>query len=324
MMAVWKIAPALAAGNTVVLKPSDTTPVSTLLLAEIAAEFLPPGVLNVVCGDRDTGRAAGRRTRPRRWSRSPARPGPAWRSPPPPRPTSSAPTWSWAARRRWWSSTTPTSRRPPRRSRSAGYFNAGQDCTAATRVLAGPGVYDDFVAALAEQARGTKTGAPDDEDVLYGPLNNANQLARVSGFVDRLPDHATLRRGRRAGRRPRLLLLPDRRLRPAPGRRDHPGRGVRAGHHRAALHRRGRGGALGQRRRVRPGLLGLDPRPRPGDADDPPARLRLRLGQHATSRWSPRCRTAASSTPGYGKDLSDVRPGGLHPRSSTSCTTSRC
>ena len=71
-----------------------------------------------------------------------------------------------------------------------GYFNAGQDCTAATRVLAGPGIHDDFVAALTEQARGTKTGAPDDEDVLYGPLNNANQLARVTGFVDRLPDHA--------------------------------------------------------------------------------------------------------------------------------------
>ena len=63
----------------------------------------------------------------------------------------------------------------------AGYFNAGQDCTAATRVLAGPGVYDDFVAALAEQAKGTKTGMPDDEDVLFGPVNNADQLARVGG-----------------------------------------------------------------------------------------------------------------------------------------------
>jgi betaine-aldehyde dehydrogenase len=76
-----------------------------------------------------------------------------------------------------------------------GYFNAGQDCTAATRVLAGPGIYDDFVAALAEQARNTRTGAPDDEDVLYGPLNNANQLARVRGFVDRLPDHANVETG---------------------------------------------------------------------------------------------------------------------------------
>src|SRR5271154_3637771 len=57
MMAVWKFAPALAAGNAIVLKPSDTTPVSTLLLAEIAAGILPPGVFNVICGDRDTGRA---------------------------------------------------------------------------------------------------------------------------------------------------------------------------------------------------------------------------------------------------------------------------
>jgi betaine-aldehyde dehydrogenase len=77
----------------------------------------------------------------------------------------------------------------------AGYFNAGQDCTAATRVLAAPGVYTDFVAALAEQARGTRTGPPSDEDVLYGPLNNANQFARVTGFLDRLPDHAILEAG---------------------------------------------------------------------------------------------------------------------------------
>jgi betaine-aldehyde dehydrogenase len=74
----------------------------------------------------------------------------------------------------------------------AGYFNAGQDCTAATRVLAGPRVHDDFVAALEEQARNTRTGPPDDGEVLYGPLNNANQLERVSGFVDRAPDHASV------------------------------------------------------------------------------------------------------------------------------------
>jgi betaine-aldehyde dehydrogenase len=73
----------------------------------------------------------------------------------------------------------------------AGYFNAGQDCTAATRVLAGPGVHGDFVAALTEQARNTKTGQPD-EDVLYGALNNQNQLDRVSGMVSRLPDHASI------------------------------------------------------------------------------------------------------------------------------------
>lgn len=78
---------------------------------------------------------------------------------------------------------------------AAGYFNAGQDCTAATRVLAGPGIHADFVAALTEQARNTKTGRPDDEDIVYGPLNNVDQLARVSGMVDRLPDHATLHTG---------------------------------------------------------------------------------------------------------------------------------
>ena len=77
----------------------------------------------------------------------------------------------------------------------AGYFNAGQDCTAATRVLAGPGVYDDFVAALAEQAKNTRTGLPDDTDVLFGPLNNATQLAHVSGMVERLPDHASVAAG---------------------------------------------------------------------------------------------------------------------------------
>ena len=74
----------------------------------------------------------------------------------------------------------------------AGYFNAGQDCTAATRVIASPGIYRDLVAALAEQAQGIRTGAPDDEDVLYGPVNNANQLAHVSGLVDRAPSHANV------------------------------------------------------------------------------------------------------------------------------------
>jgi betaine-aldehyde dehydrogenase len=77
----------------------------------------------------------------------------------------------------------------------AGYFNAGQDCTAATRVLAAPGVYDDLVAALAEQARGTVTGPPTNTDALFGPLNNANQLLRVGGFLDRLPDHAIVAAG---------------------------------------------------------------------------------------------------------------------------------
>jgi betaine-aldehyde dehydrogenase len=191
MMAVWKFAPALAAGNTVVLKPSDTTPVTTLLLAEIAAEFLPPGVLNVVCGDRDTGRALVSH----------------------PTPQFVSITGSTRAGREVALAAAPDLKRThlelggkapviifddadiaaaAEAIAIAGYFNAGQDCTAATRVLAAPGVHDEFVAALAEQARGIRTGAPDDEDVLYGPLNNPNQLDRVSGFITRLPDHAEL------------------------------------------------------------------------------------------------------------------------------------
>ena len=78
----------------------------------------------------------------------------------------------------------------------AGYFNAGQDCTAATRVLAAPGIHDDFVAALSDYARSSApVGLPDDEDALFGPVNNANQLARVSGFIENLPSHATVSAG---------------------------------------------------------------------------------------------------------------------------------
>jgi betaine-aldehyde dehydrogenase len=189
MMAIWKIAPALAAGNTVVLKPSDTTPASTTLLAELAQEFLPPGVLNVVCGDRDTGRSLVEHPVPQLVSI----------------------TGSVRAGMEVAGSAAASLKRAhlelggkapvivfddadvdaaAEGIAAAGYFNAGQDCTAATRVLAGPGVHGDFVAALTEQARNTRTGAPDDADVLYGALNNQNQLARVAGMVERLPGHA--------------------------------------------------------------------------------------------------------------------------------------
>jgi betaine-aldehyde dehydrogenase len=90
----------------------------------------------------------------------------------------------------------------------AGYFNAGQDCTAATRVLAQPGIHDDFVAALAEQANGIKVGMPDDPDILFGPVNNANQLARVTGFVERAPDHAQIVTGGAPIERPGFFYAP--------------------------------------------------------------------------------------------------------------------
>ena len=201
MMAVWKFAPALAAGNCVVLKPSDTTPVSSTLMAEIAAEFFPPGVFNVICGDRDTGRAVVSHPTPSMVSITGS--------------TRAGYEVAAAAAKDLKRAHLELGGKAPvivfddadiesaaENIAIAGYFNAGQDCTAATRVLAGPRVAEDFAAALAEQARGIKTGAPDEEDILYGPLNNANQLERVGGIVGALPDHArVLAGGHRKGER---------------------------------------------------------------------------------------------------------------------------
>lgn len=194
MMAVWKFAPAIAAGNTVVLKPSDTTPATTTLLAEIAAEFLPPGVFNVICGDRDTGRAMVSHEVPAMVSiTGSVRAGME---------VAEAAASGLKRVHLELGGKAPVVvfddadlEAAAEGIAIAGYFNAGQDCTAATRVLAAPKVYDDFVAALAEQASGTKTGLPDDEDVLFGPLNNPNQLSRVAGFVERAPDHARVLSG---------------------------------------------------------------------------------------------------------------------------------
>jgi betaine-aldehyde dehydrogenase len=186
MMAIWKWAPAIAAGNTVVLKPSDTTPVSTRWMAEVMSEFLPPGVINVVCGDRDTGAALVRH----------------------PTPSMVSVTGSVRAGMAVAKSAADDLKRvhlelggkapvvvfddadvaaAAEAIAGAGYFNAGQDCTAATRVLASPRVHDDFVSALAEQAKATTTGGPDDPDAAFGPLNNATQLQRVRGLLERRP-----------------------------------------------------------------------------------------------------------------------------------------
>src|SRR3954468_2386455 len=194
MMAVWKLAPAIAAGNTVVIKPSDTTPVTTVMLAEIAAEFLPPGVLNVVVGDRDTGRQLISHPTPRMVSiTGSVRAGMEVAS------TAAADLKRTHLELGGKAPVVVFDDADIAAAAEAiaigGYFNAGQDCTAATRALVSPRAYSDFFAALAEQAAGTKTGAADDEDVLFGPLNNARQLDRVSGFVDRLPDHAVLSAG---------------------------------------------------------------------------------------------------------------------------------
>ncbi|MFC0600797.1 gamma-aminobutyraldehyde dehydrogenase [Streptomyces palmae] len=199
MMAVWKFAPALAAGNTVVIKPSDTTPASTVLIAEIIGGVLselghPQGVFNVICGDRETGRLMVEHEVP----------------------AMASITGSVRAGMQVAESASKDLKRVHLELGGkapvvvfedtdiakavedisvAGFFNAGQDCTAATRVLVHQSIHDEFVSALAKAAAETRTGRPDDEDVLYGPLNNANQLAQVSGFIDRLPAHAKVQAG---------------------------------------------------------------------------------------------------------------------------------
>jgi betaine-aldehyde dehydrogenase len=194
MMGVWKWAPALAAGNTMVLKPSDTTPVTSLLMAELMSEHLPPGVMNVVTGDRDTGRALVSHPVPQMVSI----------------------TGSVRAGKEVATTAANDLKRvhlelggkapvivfddadvaaAAEAIAAAGYFNAGQDCTAATRVLAGPSIHNDLAEALAEQARGQTVAGPDVEDADFGPLNNPAQLERVTGFLTRLPDHAKVLAG---------------------------------------------------------------------------------------------------------------------------------
>ncbi|BCY07607.1 aminobutyraldehyde dehydrogenase [Actinoplanes sp. L3-i22] len=189
VMAIWKLAPAIAAGNSVVLKPSDTTPVSTLLLAEIAAEFLPAGVLNVVCGDRDTGRSLVVHPTPQLVSI----------------------TGSTRAGMEVAAAAAPDLKKvhlelggkapvvvfddvdiaaTAEKIAGAGFFNAGQDCTAATRVLVHERIAADFTAALAAAAKNLRVGAPSDPEAYFGPVNNVNQLERVAGFLDRAPAHA--------------------------------------------------------------------------------------------------------------------------------------
>src|ERR1700676_5023835 len=201
LMAVWKWAPAIAAGNTVVLKPSDTTPVTTLLMAEIMAEHLPPGVFNVICGDPTTGAALV------------THPIPAMASI-----TGSVRAGMEVARAAAGDlkrvhlelgGKAPVIVFDDADAAStaeavaiAGYFNAGQDCTAATRVLAASSIHDALVAALAEQAAANKTGAPDDDSVAFGPLNNARQLERVRELVEGAPSHAdVVAGGHRVGER---------------------------------------------------------------------------------------------------------------------------
>jgi betaine-aldehyde dehydrogenase len=201
MMAIWKIAPALAAGNTVVLKPAETTPVTTVRMAQLAADILPPGVLNVIMGPaHPTGEALIEHPDVDMVSL-----------------TGSIATGKHVAR-----TASETLKRvhlelggkapvivfddvdmaaAMETIAGTGYYNAGQDCTAATRVLAGANVYDDVVAGLAEQAQGLVIGDTLASDTTLGPVNSERQRKRVEGFLERRPKRAELVTG---GREPEL------------------------------------------------------------------------------------------------------------------------
>ncbi|NDF56592.1 MAG: aldehyde dehydrogenase family protein, partial [Actinobacteria bacterium] len=163
MMAVWKWAPAIAAGNTVVLKPSDTTPVSTLWMAELMQEFLPEGVINVVVGDRDTGRALIEHEIPQMVSiTGSVRAGME---------VASSAAKDLKKLHLELGGKAPVVIFDDANLQAAcewiavaGYFNAGQDCTAATRVLVEASAYEDVVALLSEQAKNViKVGMPDED-----------------------------------------------------------------------------------------------------------------------------------------------------------------
>jgi betaine-aldehyde dehydrogenase len=190
MMAIWKIGPALAAGNTVVMKPAETTPLTTLIFAEWCAEFLPPGVFNAIGGHGDpTG------------AELVTHPDVAMACL-----TGSPPTGKWIAK----AAADSLKRvhlelggKAPvivfddvemetalETIAGAGYYNAGQDCTAATRVLAAKGVYDDVVNGLVGEAKGLVLGDTLSADTTLGPLNSQRQRERVEGFLERKPGNA--------------------------------------------------------------------------------------------------------------------------------------
>jgi betaine-aldehyde dehydrogenase len=207
LMAVWKIGPALATGNTIVLKPAPTTPVTTLRFAELAADVLPKGVLNVVAGGNEAGAALVTHDDVDMVSL-----------------TGSVDTGKWIAEH---------AARTLKRVHlelggkapvvvfddvdletaletiaGTGYYNAGQDCTAATRVLVGPKVYDDVVSGLAEQAKGYVLGDTASPDTTLGPVNSQRQRERVEGFLERRPSHAEVVTGGKEPDLPGFFLEP--------------------------------------------------------------------------------------------------------------------
>jgi betaine-aldehyde dehydrogenase len=207
MMAVWKWAPAIAAGNTVVLKPSDTTPASTVFMAQVMSEFLPAGVINVVTGERATGAMLVEHATPAMVSITGS--------------VAAGMAVAGAASKSLKRVHLELGGKAPvvvfndadlqaaaEGIAIAGFFNAGQDCTAATRVLVQEGVYEVMVKLLADQATNQIAMGMPDQDVLVGPVNNANQFERVNGFISRVPSHARVVAGGKPSGLPGYFIAP--------------------------------------------------------------------------------------------------------------------
>ena len=207
LMAVWKWAPAIAAGNTVVLKPAETTPSSMAKTAEILTDVLPPGVVNIIYGDRESGSLLASH----------------------PTPVITSLTGSVTAGKAVAAAAAPRLKRThlelggkapvivfddidiPATALAiadAAFYNAGQDCEAASRVLVSDAIYDDFVAELCRQAAEHRTGDPYDETTFFGPLNSSTQLERVQGFLDKVPAHGTIAHGGARVPRPGYFIEP--------------------------------------------------------------------------------------------------------------------
>ena len=194
MMAVWKLGPAIAAGNTVAFKPSDTTPSSSLKLAELIQGIFPAGVINIVLGDASTGATLVAHPTVRM----------------------AAITGSVPAGRAVGKSAGENLKRShlelggkapvlvcadadldaaAEGIAAAGIFNAGQDCTAATRVIVEDSVHDEFVAKLVAEVQKLRAGKPNDPDAFYGALNNRRHFDKVMQAIAGLPDYATIQTG---------------------------------------------------------------------------------------------------------------------------------
>ena len=282
MMAIWKIGPALATGNCIVLKPSELTPLTALKMAELAEDLFPPGVFNVITGDGEpvgdtlvrhpdvgivslTGDVNTGKLIAKNASDTLKRVHLELGGKAPviifdDADISTAVEWV----------------------KIAGYFNAGQDCTAACRVLVGSAQYDNVLSELVPAVESIAMGDPFEDATEVGAVISKEQLERVEGFVERAQEAGgSVLTGGSAMERDGFFYKPTVVADVKQDAEIIQKRGLRSRRDRAAVRRRGAGALVGERRRLRPRVVRVDARRGTRDADGAPAAIRLRLGEHA-------------------------------------------